>query len=60
MNSLFAQFHEVYQVFEKSFLSYASEMDDFNVIDKEEDSAKVDMENLHLYESDIRIVKKFF
>lgn len=24
----------------KAFLSYASEMDDFNVIDKEEDSAK--------------------
>lgn len=44
VNSLFAQFHEVYRLYEKSFLSYASEMDDFNVIDKEEDSAKVDME----------------
>ena len=44
MNSLFAQFHEVYRLYEKSFLSYASEMDDFNVINKEEDSAKVDME----------------
>lgn len=28
----------------KKLLSYASEMDDFNVINKEEDSAKVDME----------------
>ena len=44
VNSLFAQFHEVYRLYEKSFLSYASEMDDFNVINKEEDSAKVDME----------------
>ena len=44
MNSYFAQFHEWYRLYEKSFLSYASEMDDFNVINKEEDSAKVDME----------------
>ena len=28
VNSLFAQFHEVYQVLKKDFLSYASEMDD--------------------------------
>lgn len=44
INSLFAQFREIYQVFEKKFLSYASEMDDFNAIDNKEDSVKVNME----------------
>lgn len=60
VNSLFAQFHEVYRLYEKSFLSYASEMDDFNVINKEEDSAKVDMEICTYMNQIYALVKKFF
>lgn len=43
VNSLFAQYNEVYRLFQEKFLPYVSELDQVNALANKEDSAKVDM-----------------
>lgn len=44
VNSLFAQFYEVYKLFEEKFMSYVTELDELNAVGNKEDSAKVDIQ----------------
>lgn len=44
VNSLFAQFYELYKLFEEKFQSYMSELDELNAAYDKEDSVKVDMQ----------------